>query len=164
MSGGKAAQKAKAIDWDYLQKVVVSDAGKRELAALHRAYDDVAATINEKFNIKPTNINWDFYKEKLGPSIVNIFQQSVSSLEKEVPEYKDDVTADYQVKHEALMAKAAEHEEDSKKKIVALEKEIARVQEQKAAYKTMTVDDYFAKNPQSKEKIDEEIRNQFWGY
>jgi len=28
----------------------------------------------------------------------------------------------------------------------------------------MTVDDYFAKNPQSKEKIDEEIRNQFWGY
>jgi len=29
------------------------------------------------------------------------------------------------------MAKAAEHEEDSKKKIVALEKEIARVQEQK---------------------------------
>jgi len=47
----KAAQKAKAIDWDYLQKVVVSDSGKRELAGLRRAYDDVAATINEKFNI-----------------------------------------------------------------------------------------------------------------
>jgi F-type H+-transporting ATPase subunit d len=161
---GKAVQKAKAIDWDYLQKVVVSDSGKRELAALHRAYDDVTATINEKFNIKPTNINWGFYKEKLGPSIVNIFQESVNSLEKEVPEYQDDVTADYQAKLEALTAKATEQEEESKKKIITLEKEIARVQEQKAALGTMTVDEYFAKNPQSKEKIDDEIRNQFWGY
>ncbi|KAG0504164.1 hypothetical protein M758_4G025400 [Ceratodon purpureus] len=161
---GKAAQKAKAIDWDYLQRVVVSDSGKRELAALRRAYDDVAATINDKFNIKPTNINWDFYKQKLGPSIVNIFQDSVNSLEKEVPEYKDDLTADYQTKHQALMAKASEQEEDSKKKIVELEKEISRVQEQKAALRTMTVDEYFAKHPQVKEKIDDEIRNNLWGY
>lgn len=29
---------------------------------------------------------------------------------------------------------------------------------------TMTVDEYFAKNPQVKEKIDDEIRNQNWGY
>lgn len=92
------------------------------------------------------------------------------------------------------MAKAAEQEEESKKKIVELEKEISRVQEQKVrragyleavdyplkssilvqlwmfsilvqgALRTMTVDEYFAKNPQSKEKIDNEIRNQFWGY
>jgi len=56
-SGGKAVQKAKAIDWDYLQKVVVSDAGKRELAVLRRAYDDVTATINDKFNIV-SNSSW----------------------------------------------------------------------------------------------------------
>jgi hypothetical protein len=104
------------------------------------------------------------------------------------------------------MAKAAEQEEDSKKKIVALEKEIARVQEEKVtvslrkieanlidkqdhvvlnipwmphhilmlssdflllfqiALKTMTVDEYFARNPQVKEKIDDEIRNNLWGY
>lgn len=31
------------------------------------------------FNVqKPTHINWDFYKQKLGPSIVNIFEQSVN--------------------------------------------------------------------------------------
>lgn len=117
------------------------------------------------FNVqKPTHINWDFYKQKLGPSIVNIFEQSVNSLEKEVPEYKDDVTADYQAKHQALMAKAAEQEEESKRKIVELEKEIKKVQEEKSALRTMTVDEYFAKHPQSKEKIDDEIRNQYWGY
>ena len=104
------------------------------------------------------------------------------------------------------MAKAAEQEEDSKKNIIALEKEIARVQEEKVtvslrkieanlidkqdhvvlnipwmphhilmlssgflllfqiALKTMTVDEYFARNPQVKEKIDDEIRNNVWGY
>lgn len=33
-----------------------------------------------------------------------------------------------------------------------------------AALRTMTVDDYFAKNPGAKEKIDDEIRNNLWGY
>lgn len=28
----------------------------------------------------------------------------IAALEKEVPEYKDDITADYQVKHEALVS------------------------------------------------------------
>lgn len=51
MSGKSVSKVGKSIDWDYLQKVVVSDGGKRELAALRRAYDDVAATINEKFNV-----------------------------------------------------------------------------------------------------------------
>jgi hypothetical protein len=30
--------------------------------------------------------------------------------------------------------------------------------------KTMTVDEYFTRNPQVKEKIDDEIRNNLWGY
>jgi len=30
--------------------------------------------------------------------------------------------------------------------------------------KTLTVDEYFAKHPAVKEKIDDEIRNQNWGY
>lgn len=41
----------KAIDWEYLNKVVVSADGKRELGALRRAYDDVAATIQDQFTI-----------------------------------------------------------------------------------------------------------------
>ena len=41
----------RAIDWDYLNKVVTTADGKRDLQALRRAYDDVAATIQEKFTI-----------------------------------------------------------------------------------------------------------------
>lgn len=164
MSGKAVARAGKSIDWDHLSKVVVSDAGKRELASLRRAYDDVAATLNEKFNVKPTSINWDFYKQKLGPSVVNIFQQSYESLDKQVPEYQDDLTPVYEAKHQELLKKALVEEEDSKRKIVLLEKEIENVREQKAALKTMTVDEYFAKNPEVKEKIDDEIRNHNWGY
>lgn len=41
----------RAIDWDYLNKVVVSADGKRHLQALRRAYDDVAITIADKFSM-----------------------------------------------------------------------------------------------------------------
>jgi F-type H+-transporting ATPase subunit d len=144
--------------------VVVSHAGKQDLAALRRAYDDVAATLNEKFSVKPSSINWEFYKHKLGPSVVNIFQQSYGALDKEVPDYQDDLTPVYETKHWEFLNKALAEEEDSKRKIVMLEKEIDNVREQKATLSIMTVDDYFAKHPEVKDKIDEEIKNHNWGY
>lgn len=164
MSGKAVARVGKSIDWDHLSKVVVSDAGKRDLATLRRAYDDVAATLNEKFSLKPSSMNWEFYKHKLGPSVVNIFQQPYGALDKEVPDYQDDLTPVYETKHCELLNKALAEEEDSKRKIVMLEKEIDNVREQKAALSTMTVDDYFAKHPEVKDKIDDEIRNHNWGY
>jgi F-type H+-transporting ATPase subunit d len=164
MSGKAVARAGKSIDWDHLSKVVVSDAGKRDLAALRRAYDDVAATLNEKFSVKPSSINWEFYKHKLGPSVVNIFQQSYGALDKDVPDYQDGLTPVYETKHWELLNKALAEEEDSKRKIVMLEKEIDNVREQKAALSTMTVDDYFAKHPEVKDKIDDEITHHNWGY
>ncbi len=70
----------------------------------------------------------------------------------------------YETKHCELLNKALAEEEDSKRKIVMLEKEIDNVREQKAALSTITVDDYFAKHPEVKDKIDDEIRNHNWGY
>ncbi len=163
MSGKAVARAGKSIDWDHPSKVVVSDAGKRDLAALRRAYDDVAATLNEKFSVKPSSINWEFYKYKLGPSVVNIFQQSYGALA-ELPDYQDDLTPVYETKHWELLNKALAEEEDSKRKIVMLQKEIDNVWEQKAALSTMTIDDYFAKHPEVKDKIDDDIRNHNWGY
>ncbi|CAI7931934.1 unnamed protein product [Closterium sp. NIES-54] len=51
MSGKAAVQRAfKAIDWEKLSRVVVSEEGKREMAALKRAHDEVSHTLNTKFN------------------------------------------------------------------------------------------------------------------
>ncbi|KAG0581765.1 hypothetical protein M758_3G005200 [Ceratodon purpureus] len=153
----------RGVDWDYLNKVVVSADGKRELQALRRAYDEVAATIQEKFTIRPQSINWDFYKEKLGPNIVTIFENSVNSLDKEVPDYECDYTEDYKVQHRSLLTKATEKEEDSKKKIIAIDKELKRIGEEKEALATITVDEYYSKHPEVGAKIDDEIRNHIWG-
>jgi len=45
-----------------------------------------------------------------------------------------------------------------------LEKEIANVQSLKKRISTMTADVYFAEHPELKEKFDNEIRNNIWGY
>lgn len=51
MSVKAAAQRTfKAIDWDKLAKIVVSEEGKREMIALKRAYDDVSSQLDTKFN------------------------------------------------------------------------------------------------------------------
>jgi F-type H+-transporting ATPase subunit d len=41
----------RAIDWDHISKVVVTEAGKKQLQALRNAYEDVATTINDTFNM-----------------------------------------------------------------------------------------------------------------
>ena len=50
MSKG-ASKVGRGIDWDYLNKVVTTADGKRDLQSLRRAYDDVAATIQTKFSV-----------------------------------------------------------------------------------------------------------------
>ncbi|KAH8953518.1 hypothetical protein BDL97_08G031400 [Sphagnum fallax] len=152
----------KAIDWDHISKVVVTEAGKRQLQALRNAYEDVATTINDTFNMKPPIIDWEFYRSKIGPSLVSMFEQADASLEREIPNYEDEFTPEYKQKLQSMLKKATEQENASKKKIIMLGREIESIQEQKEALSTQTVDDYFAKNPALREKIDDEIRNHNW--
>lgn len=51
MAAKAAAQRAfKVIDWEQIGKIVRSEGGKRELAALKRQYDDVSSSIDAKLN------------------------------------------------------------------------------------------------------------------
>eukprot|EP00244_Chara_vulgaris_P011928 TRINITY_DN607_c0_g1_i1.p1 TRINITY_DN607_c0_g1~~TRINITY_DN607_c0_g1_i1.p1 ORF type:complete len:166 (-),score=34.96 TRINITY_DN607_c0_g1_i1:824-1321(-) len=163
MSGrGKAvAQKvARAIDWDFISKVVLSEEGKRELYVLRRTYDDMMKTLETKFAQKPVPIDWNYYAARLNPNIVNLFKKSYEGLQ--IPEYTDTYTPEYQKKHEELV-KAAEAEEKKSKSLVAmLTAELAKIREQKESLRTMTVDEYFAKNPDVKKKIDDEIATNDW--
>ncbi|CAI5475757.1 unnamed protein product [Closterium sp. Yama58-4] len=163
MSGKAAVQRAfKAIDWEKLSRVVVSEEGKREMAALKRAHDEVSHTLNTKFNEKVVEIDWALYRSKLNPKIVDMFEQSYKSIE--IPDYVDTLTPEFEKEHQQLVAKAAEEEEASKREAARLKAEIEKIRAQKDALKTMTVDEYLAKNPKLKEKFDEEIRNHNWGY
>ncbi|KAJ7548844.1 hypothetical protein O6H91_07G030000 [Diphasiastrum complanatum] len=163
MSGKAVVHKvARSIDWEFIAKIIVSDEGKKELGTLRRAFEDVNNTLETKFNVKPPTINWDFYKEKLGPSIVNIFQKSYESLE--IPEYEDTYTPEYKKKYEEWLVKATQMEEESKREAARLSEELKKLQQKKEALRTLTVDKYLADHPDLKQKIDEEIKNHNWGY
>eukprot|EP00270_Netrium_digitus_P009941 TRINITY_DN305_c0_g1_i1.p1 TRINITY_DN305_c0_g1~~TRINITY_DN305_c0_g1_i1.p1 ORF type:complete len:164 (+),score=59.52 TRINITY_DN305_c0_g1_i1:121-612(+) len=157
-----AGQVVKAIDWDYLARVIVSADGKREMLQLRRAFDEVSNSLETKFSAKPVTIDWETYRQKLNPEVVDSFQQSFESLN--IPDYEDKFTPDYEKKFKHLLVKAEQEEEFSKKEVIRLKAELEKVQAQKAALMTQTVDDYFAKNPEVKEKIDEEIKDNYWGY
>ncbi|KAJ7570674.1 hypothetical protein O6H91_01G130900 [Diphasiastrum complanatum] len=163
MSGKAVAQKvARSIDWEFLGKVVVSDEGRKELSILRRTFEDVNNILETKFNVNPPTIKWDFYKEKLGPSIVNIFQKSYESVQ--IPEYEDTYTPEYKKKYEEWLVKATQMEEESKREVERLKKDLAELRQKKEALRTLTVDEYLADHPDMKQKIDEEIKNHNWGY
>ncbi|KAK1571908.1 hypothetical protein Q3G72_024749 [Acer saccharum] len=82
----------------------------------------------------------------------------------EVPKYVDTVTPQYKPKFDSLLVELKEAEEKSLKESERLEKEIVDVQELKQKISTMTADEYFAKHPELKQKFDDEIRNDYWGY
>ncbi|KAL3683901.1 hypothetical protein R1sor_001923 [Riccia sorocarpa] len=151
---------AKGIDWEYLAKVVVSDEGRRELGVLRRSFDDASNTLETKFSAKEVNIDWSFYKAKLGPKIVDTFKSSFDALE--VPDYEDKYTPEFKTKYEAMLEKATQLEEESKREIARLDKELEKIRKDKESLKTRTVDDYFRENPKLKEEIDNEIRAQKW--
>eukprot|EP00246_Nothoceros_aenigmaticus_P004242 TRINITY_DN15697_c0_g1_i1.p1 TRINITY_DN15697_c0_g1~~TRINITY_DN15697_c0_g1_i1.p1 ORF type:complete len:164 (+),score=44.49 TRINITY_DN15697_c0_g1_i1:180-671(+) len=163
MSGKNAVTKVgRAIDWDFLSKVVLSEEGKRELAKLRLAYDDVSYTLETKLNLKPAAINWDFYKQKLNPNIVNIFQKSIESLK--VPEYDDKYTPEFQKKHHDLVASAGASEELSKEALTKIDAELADIRKHKESLRTQTVDAYLKDHPEVEQKIRKELEAGDWSY
>ncbi|KAI5068480.1 hypothetical protein GOP47_0016825 [Adiantum capillus-veneris] len=157
-----AQQVLKDLDWDKLAKAVVSDEGRRELNNLRRAFDDFNNVMRTKFSLKPKPIDWEFYRKRLNPGIVDMFQKSYETLK--IPKYEDTVTPEYKKKFDALMVKVTDQEEVSRKRIEECKANLKRLKEEKESLQTMTANEYFAKHPEVKAKFDEEIKNHNWGY
>ncbi|KAJ4838455.1 hypothetical protein Tsubulata_048945 [Turnera subulata] len=168
MSGGAkkavdvAVKAGKNIDWDGLGKLIVSDEARREFATLRRAFDEVNNDLKTKFSMEPEPIDWDYYRKGIGSRLVDMYKQAYESIQ--IPKYVDQVTPQYKPKFDALLVELKDAEERSLKESERLEKEIAEVQELKKNFSTMTADDYFAKHPEIKQKFDDEIRNDIYGY
>uniref|UniRef100_A0A0E0IDE3 Uncharacterized protein n=1 Tax=Oryza nivara TaxID=4536 RepID=A0A0E0IDE3_ORYNI len=134
-----AAKAGKAIDWEGMAKMLVSDEARKEFNTLRRTFEDV----NHQLQTKSPN--------RLTGSI-------------EIPKYVDTVTPQYKPKFDALLVELKEAEKESLKESERIEKELAELQEMKKNISTMTADEYFAKHPEVKQKFDDEIRNDNWGY
>ena len=91
-----------------------------------------------------------------------MYKEAYESIE--IPKYVDTVTPQYKPKFDALLVELKEAEKESLKESERIEKELAELQEMKKNISTMTADEYFAKHPEVKQKFDDEIRNDNWGY
>ncbi|KAI7725710.1 hypothetical protein M8C21_018155 [Ambrosia artemisiifolia] len=157
-----AFKASKSIDWDGMAKMIVSEEARKEFSSLRRAFDEVNSTLQTKFSQEPEPIDWEYYRKGLGSRIVDSYKEYYDSVE--IPKFVDKTTPEYKPKFDALLVELKEAEQKSLKESERLEKEIAEVQELKKKLSTMTADEYFEKHPELKQKFDDEIRNDYWGY
>ncbi|KAJ8480226.1 hypothetical protein OPV22_023953 [Ensete ventricosum] len=157
-----AAKATKSIDWDGMAKLIVSDGARKEFANLRRSFDEVNNQLQTKFSQEPEPIDWEYYRKGIGSRLVDMYKQAYESIE--IPKYVDTVTPEYKPKFDALLVELKEAEKQSLAESARLEKEIAEVREMKKKISTMTADEYFEKHPELKQKFDDEIRNDYWGY
>ncbi|KAG0495946.1 hypothetical protein HPP92_000637 [Vanilla planifolia] len=157
-----AAKAKKTIDWEGMAKMLVSDEARKEFSKLRQAFDEVNHQLDTKFSQEPEPIDWEYYRKGIGPRLVDMYKEAYESIE--IPKFVDTVTTEYKPKFEALLVELKEAEQLSLKQSERLEKEIAEVRELKEKISTMTAEDYFQKHPELKQKFDDEIRNDYWGY
>ncbi|XP_011027001.1 PREDICTED: ATP synthase subunit d, mitochondrial-like [Populus euphratica] len=157
-----AFKASKAVDWDGMAKLLVSDEARKEFATLRRAFNEVNAQLGTKFSQEPEPINWEYYRKGIGSRLVDMYKQAYESIE--IPKFEDKTTPEYKPKFDQLLVDLKEAEQQSLKESERLDKEIADVQELKKKISTMTAEEYFEKHPELKKKFDDEIRNDYWGY
>uniref|UniRef100_A0A8R7TIC2 ATP synthase subunit d, mitochondrial n=1 Tax=Triticum urartu TaxID=4572 RepID=A0A8R7TIC2_TRIUA len=85
MSGVKkvtdvAAKAGKAIDWDGLAKMLVSDEARKEFANLRRTFEDVNHQLQTKFSQEPKPIDWEYYKKGIGSKVVDMYKEAYDSM------------------------------------------------------------------------------------
>jgi F-type H+-transporting ATPase subunit d len=152
----------KSIDWDGMAKMLVSEEARKEFATLRRTFEDVNHQLQTKFSQEPQPIDWEYYRKGIGSKVVDMYKEAYESIE--IPKYVDTVTPEYKPKFDALVVELKEAEKASLKESERIEKEIAELREMKKKISTMTADEYFEKHPEVKQKFDDEIRNDNWGY
>ncbi|XP_041991498.1 ATP synthase subunit d, mitochondrial-like [Salvia splendens] len=157
-----ALKAGKAIDWEGMAKLLVSEEARREFFTLHRAFDEVNTQLQTKFSQEPEPVDWEYYRKGIGSRLVDMYKQAYDEVQ--IPKYVDNVTPQYKPKFDALLVELKEAEQMSLKESERLEKEVAEVQDLKKRLSTMTADEYFEKHPELKKKFDDEIRNDYWGY
>ncbi|WVZ92467.1 hypothetical protein U9M48_038530 [Paspalum notatum var. saurae] len=71
-----AAKAGKAIDWDGMAKMLVSEEARKEFSALRRAFDDVNHQLQTKFSQEPQPIDWEYYRKGIGSKVVDMYKEA----------------------------------------------------------------------------------------
>lgn len=145
---------------DAIKMESLSDQSKRELAQFQKAVADMRDAMARMAYKGPEPDFAAMKKETKIPEIVDEFEKAYKSVKApDLPMTEADTLTKEFV---AIEAKAKQHTEFAKKRMAEIEVELKEIEEQRAKIGTMTMDEYFAKNPEQKKRIDEKIKNDQW--
>lgn len=156
-----AVQSTDASSWDTAIAANATEETKRELASLAKTMADIKDAVQRDAD-RSTEIDFAKFKQQLtnSPEIVDLFQKAYSTLK--LPKYESteiaDVTQAFKVLEEAAKKQAAE----SAKRIEELEKELVALKEERESLERVTMDEIFEREPEMREKFNEQIKKDEW--
>ncbi|KAJ8459835.1 hypothetical protein OPV22_032761 [Ensete ventricosum] len=65
-----AAKATTSIDWDGMNKLLVSEEARKEFTNLRRAFDEVNHQLQTKLSQEPEPIDWDYCRKGIGSRLV----------------------------------------------------------------------------------------------
>lgn len=148
------------LDWSEISKVVHTDEGKKELASLRKAYDEIMSFIrSDPGSVEP--INWEMYqKGSADSSIVEMFKQAYTNLK--IPKIDDSLLKEFESEFAALQKEAQKAKAEAEVRLKEIEGEIQGIDAAIARLSTATIEEELDANPALARQIDKEISEHKW--
>ena len=156
-----AVQSTDESSWDTAIAQGATEETKRELASLAKTMADIKDAVQRDAD-RSTNVDFAKFKQQLtnSPEIVDLFQKAYTTLK--LPKYEstevEDVTKAFKVLEDEAKKQAAE----SAKRIEELEKELVLLKEERDSLERVTMDEIFEREPEMREKFNEQIKKDEW--
>lgn len=148
------------MDWSDISKIVVTEEGKKELASLRKAYEEIMAFIrSDPGPVEP--IDWDDLSKNSGaPSIVEMFKQAYTNIN--IPKIDDSMLKEFESEFAQLQKEAEKSKQEADLRLQEIDREIQNIDAAIARLHTTTIDEELDANPALARQIDKEISEHKW--
>lgn len=156
-----AVSTTNADSWDTAISQNATDETKRELASLAKTMADIRDVVQRDAS-RSTEVDFAKFKRQLtnSPEIVEMFQKAYSTLK--LPKYESSEIQDVQKAFKVLEDEAKKQAAESAKRIEELEKELVLLKEERESLERVTMDEIFEREPEMREKFNEQIKKDEW--
>ena len=156
-----AVSTTNADSWDTAISQNATDETKRELASLAKTMADIRDVVQRDAS-RSTEVDFAKFKRQLtnSPEIVEMFQKAYSTLK--LPKYESSEIQDVQKAFKVLEEEAKKQAAESAKRIEELEKELVLLKEERESLERVTMDEIFEREPEMREKFNEQIKKDEW--
>ena len=146
--------------WDAAISQNATDETRRELASLQKTMAEIKDSVSKDAE-RSTVVDFAKYRKQTNsPEIVDMFEKAYASLK--LPKYQSGEIEEVTKAFKELELEAKKSAELSLKRIAELELEMKALHEERESLERVTMDEIFEKEPEMREKINEQIKKDEW--